>query len=94
MVKVGSAKAEYEPLATVRGFVKMRLKSGFVNTTEDALIRPKHVEPGSEASLPESTRKMIDEATAVFRGGAKERGAYRELLVKNHIEALNGAGRI
>ena len=107
-VAKSSTKAEREflagePLATVRGFVKMRLKSGFVNTTEDALVRPKHVDPTSADALPAETLAMVEQAVAAIPGDAKTKAAFREQLVKAHLAemnkpvslALNGApGRI
>lgn len=77
-----------QSIETVRGFVKMRVSSGFVNTSEDSLVRPKHVEAGSEESLPKETRSMIDAAVATFPGDKK---AFRAELVKNHVAAHNSA---
>jgi ClpP class serine protease len=88
-----------EKLATVQGFIETRQKSGFVHTDENTLVRPKHVTPGTEESLPQEARKMIEESVANFPG---DKRAFREQLVKAHLEshskqltaALNGAGRI
>ena len=93
-----STKQEREFLATqsidtVRGFVKMRAKSGFVNTTDDQLIKPKHVTPGSEDSLPAETRQMIDQAVNVFPGDAKAKAEFRKTLVTNNINATLNGGR-
>jgi ClpP class serine protease len=87
-----------QPGATAEGFVAMRAKAGLVLTDEDSLVKPKHVEPGTAAALPAETLAMIDSAVNVWQGDKK---AYRESLVKAHIDAhakqvsaaLNGAGR-
>ena len=86
--------------ATVRGFVEMRRKAGvIVHTDETTIVRPRHVEPGSEESLPKETLDMIEASVAGFPGDKK---AFREQLVKAHLDshkqqlqrAMNGAGRI
>jgi ClpP class serine protease len=91
-------------LATVKGFVEMRRKSGvIVHTDETTILRPKQTQPGTEESLPQETRDMIEIAVAGFPGDETAKKSFRETLVKNHLaahnetinRALNGApGRI
>lgn len=73
-----------EKLATVQGFIETRQKSGFVHVNEDTLVRPKHVTPGTEESLPQEARQMIDQAVDAWQGDKEK---YRETLVKNHLAA-------
>lgn len=73
-----------QSLATVEGFVSMRRKGGFVVTDEEGLVKPKHVQPGTEESLPQETKAMIDSAVSSFPGDKK---IFRETLVKAHLEA-------
>jgi hypothetical protein len=78
-----------QALGSVESFLEMRTKAGLVVTSEDALVRPKHeAAPGSEASLPEDTRKMIEEAVANFPGDKK---VLREKLVKSHTDQMTAA---
>jgi ClpP class serine protease len=89
-----------QPLAVVKGFVETRRKQGvIVNTDDTTLVKPKHVEPGTEESLPTDTIEMIDAAVA---GWAGNKETYRAELVKAHLAAhkktiataTNGQGRI
>jgi ClpP class serine protease len=99
-----STKAERDmlatwPLAQVKSFVDVRLKSGLVHVDESSLVRPKHVEPGTAASLPRETLAMIDAATENYPG---DKAKYRQSQIDAHLAAhkknldaaLNGAGRI
>ena len=94
-----SAEREFlstQSLETVRGFVKMRTKSGFVNTGDDQLVKPKHVDPTSAEALPASVQAMIAESVASFPGDKK---AFQDTLVKAHITAraqavVNGTGKV
>ena len=88
-----------QKLSTVQGFVEMRHKAGvIVNTDESTLIKPKHVQPGTEESLPKETLEMIEQACS-SAGEGVDKKTLRETLVKNHLaahnkhlsEALNGA---
>jgi ClpP class serine protease len=83
-------------LPFVDGFLAMRKKAGFVVTDEGALEKPKHVQPGSAESLPETTRAMVD--LAVSSSGLQGEAAFalRATLVKAHLashaEQLKAAG--
>ena len=73
-----------QPLASVESFLGMRSKAGLVITSEDDLVKAKDAKPGTEASLPDYTREMIDASVAAFPGADKK--AFRETLVKAHLE--------
>ena len=105
-LKGRSTKSEREwlstqSLKTVRGFVEMRTKSGFVNTDDGQLVKPKHVDPSSEESLSADAQAMIAQAVAAMPGDQKAKDALRASLVKAHLDeakkarpVLNGTGRI
>lgn len=98
ITKTEAAWLDAQTLAAVESFLQMRAKAGLVVVDEDQLLKPKHTQPGTEESLPEETRAMIASAVDAFPGDKK---AYRETLVKAHLEAhtkatrdaLAGAGR-
>jgi ClpP class serine protease len=98
LTKKEAAWLATQPMNVVQGFVEMRQQSGvIVHTDETTILKPKHIQPGTEESLPQETLDMIDEAVAAWSGDKKE---YRESLVKNHLaahnkqlaNALNGSG--
>lgn len=74
-------------LSDVESFLEMRAKSGLVTTSEEALVKPRHVTPGTEEALPEATRAQIDAAVAVYPLADKK--AYRDALVAAHLKAHN-----
>ncbi len=80
---------ETQPLAAIQSFADKRTKAGFVNVSEDSIVKPKNIAPGSEASLPAETVAMIKQAVDAFPGDAKGKEAFRAQLVKNHVDALN-----
>jgi ClpP class serine protease len=96
ITKAEATFLQEQKLSTVQGFVAMREKSGFVNVDENTLLKPKHVAPGTEESLPQETRDMIEAAVSAWNG---DKTAYRAQLVKAHLAAhtkqvsavLNGA---
>ena len=80
-------------LATLRAMVAEAEKGQpMVSTSEGDLVRPKHVDPETEAALPAETLKIIDDAVA--NCGAKDPKAFRAALVAAHLNAskssLNG----
>ncbi len=88
-------------LEGLRAFVAEAEKGQpMVNTEEGMLLRPKAVQPGTEASLPKETLALIDQAVAAC--GLRDPKAFRETLVQSHLKAhnerlnaaMNGAGRI
>ena len=73
-------------LATLRAMVTEAEKGQpMVSTEEGDLIRPKHVDPETEAALPAATLAIIDEA--VTNCGAKDPKAFRAALVTAHLAA-------
>jgi ClpP class serine protease len=108
---IASAKGKYltakeatwlgtQKMSVVQGFVEMRRKSGvIVHTDETTIVKPKDAVPGTEESLPQFTRDMIDAAVAAMPMAKREKG--RAELVAAHLKshneqletALNGAGR-
>lgn len=91
---------ETQDAKTVAGFVEMRRKSGvIVNTDDSTLVKPKAAQPGTEESLPQFTRDMIEQAVSTMPVAKREQG--RKELVDAHLRshneqisaALNGAGR-
>ena len=86
LTKSEAAWLASQPLATVEGFVEMRRKSGvIVHTDESTILKPKAAQPGSEAALPESVVKMIDQAVACCTTGDPR--AFRAALVAAHTKA-------
>ena len=84
ITRAEKAELEAQPLAFVETFLRMRAKGGHVVTDEEHLLKPKDAKPGTEASLPDYTREMIDASVAAFPGADKK--AFRETLVKAHLE--------
>lgn len=91
-----------QKLSIVQGYIAQRKTQGKIIITEEGeLLRPKHVNPGTEESLPKETLEMINQACAHPAPGVDPK-ALREELVKNHLaahakhlsNALNGVGRI
>lgn len=81
---------ESQPLATVKGFIEHRRKTGaIVNTEEGDLVKPAAPD-GAGATLPKDVMQIVDEAVAAFPGDKEK---YRATLVKNLSDnkALNGA---
>ena len=78
-----------QPIETVRGFVKMRAKSGLVYTDTDQLVKPKASVVGTESSLPAGTLAMIESACEAHQGDAASRKKFRDSLVKANLEALD-----
>jgi len=97
VTKTEAAWLGAQALPSVETFLEMRSKAGLVAVDEETLLKPKHVKPGTEESLPAETLQMIEAATNVWTGDKK---AYREELVKAHLaahaksikDALSGAG--
>ena len=102
--KINKSEAKWlesQDLPTLRSFTKMRLRSGYVNTETDELIKPKHVNPDSEEALSEERRRMIASAVAAMPGDQKFKESLKAELVKAHLAeqknerpVLNGAGRV
>lgn len=106
---IASAKGKYltaseskwlatQDMETVEGFVEMRQKAGvIVNTDETTIVKPASAKPGTEESLPDFVRTMIDDAVASMPSAKREQG--RKELVEAHLKshneqlahALNGA---
>lgn len=99
--RADAAWLETQPLSVVRGYVEHAKERGMiVNVDESALVKPKHVEPGTAESLPQERLDAIEAALAgAAEGKAKE--DLRKALVAAHLAdhnktiatALNGAGR-
>ena len=78
-----------QSIAAVRAFVTEAEKgSPMVATDEGDLIKPKHTgNPGTEETLPQTTRDMIDQSVAFAPPGV-DRAAFRDALVKAHTSSL------
>lgn len=63
-----------------------------ISTEEGDLIQPKAVIPGTEGGLSKEARAMIDSAVLATPAGMDPK-AYREALVKGHIEAQSSTAR-
>lgn len=65
-----------------------------VHTSEGELLRPKAIQPGTEESLTDFQRQMVDQAVA--NCGARDPSEFRKTIVANltkaHHDRLNGAG--
>lgn len=100
----GKAEEEWlatQSRATLEGWLEMRRAAGpVIHTSEGTIVKPKVVKPGTEESLPEEVRELIDAACEA--SGLADSAALRAELVKAHLKshtdriksAANGAGRI